>query len=879
MDGHRKCRVCFNPSETIAAGGSCPVCGKPLTLGVLYRVEELSDRAPGEKPEKTHPFYSIVPLTDILSEILNVGPNSKKVKSAYKKALKRLGSEFAILHQLSEKRIERAGIPLFAEAVKRMRQKKIHVFPGYDGEFGKIAIFSRREKERLMGQKSLFSCSKFESENIVSPPQKKGKDRKRAVAGGVDHDGKKKRLQPVDHQKPKIPDHKHIDPNDISFGLNRQQLQAVEHPGGPLMIVAGPGTGKTLTLTHRIAQLLKNQKASRENILAVTFTNKAAREMKKRLEYLLGVKKDLPYIATFHSLCFHILQREAAGDALTVIDERHRKSIISDAVKQVKDSGRPFSPKPREFSEWIAQTKLRMMSPEKYAEGLDDLLDQKVFIDVYRAYQRLLEIQGLYDYEDLISKVVRRLETDEIFRNDYRSRFRFIFVDEYQDLNQGQYRMIKALAPPGSDICVIGDPDQSIYGFRGSDVKYFTRFIKDYPDAKIVHLTRNYRSNETILKASDHVIADHSLSGSQWRVYSNIEGVKTIGIIQTSSDRSEAVAVGKIIERMVGGSGFHMMDFGKVDGYDTNNLRNFSDFAVLFRTGEQIKIFSDCFEKAGIPCQVATRESIYEQKEIAGIISLLKVIEGLGSFHDLEKTVGLIPSGITKQTVERFKKWSYERSFHLGDALQNVRRFPVPRMARSAQQKFSSFAEKVHDIQTAASGLALKQKIKYLVEQFKIQEKIEGNRKTREAFDRLLVLSEGFDKDSPGFFTAIALDTDTDVYESRAEKVTLMTMHAAKGLEFSVVFIAGCEKNYIPFIRTNQEKADIDEERRLFFVAMTRARERLYFTYTKKRRIHGKMMDREISPFVAAIKKELLKKEIIGSKKPKKEMQVQLKLF
>jgi len=520
-----------------------------------------------------------------------------------------------------------------------------------------------------------------------------------------------------------------------------------------------------------------------------------------------------------------------------------------------------------------------MVEPEKYSEQIETNEEKKVFVSVYHAYQKLMEIQGLYDYDDLIFSVVDRLEKEETFCHGCRSRFKFIFVDEYQDLNYGQYRLIKALAPPDREICVIGDPNQSIYGFRGSDVRYFSNFLEDYPESKTVHLTRNYRSTETILQVSDQVIREHSLSDSKKRIFSGIEGKKKIGIIKTPSEKSEAVAVGKSIERMVGGTGFHAFDFGKIEASDPKGLRSFSDIAVLFRTGDSTKLFYDYLQKAGIPCQVASRDNFFDQKEIAAIISLLKITEGMGSFIDLQKIFDVLVEGAKKKTLETFKLWSYDRKLNLGDALQCARKFPIPGLKRLEQQKIVYFAEKCRRMEKNLSGLNLRKKLAYMVKQTKFYEEKENKENTEETLNRLISISDDYNHDVKGFLTAIALNTDTDAYQAMAEKVTLMTMHAAKGLEFPVVFITGCEKDNIPFRGSKWKASDIDEERRLFFVAMTRAREELYITYTKRRRIYGKTEERVISPFVYAIGDNLLEKENIEMEKKKKLKQLQLKMW
>jgi len=881
MDGHRSCRVRFNPSETMAAGGICPVCEKQLTRGVLNRVRELSDRKAGEKPKKTFPFHSIVPLTDIISEIYNVGSGSKKVLHHYKNALGILGSELDILHRLTADQIEKAGIPLLAEAVVRMREKKIEISPGYDGEFGKIKIFAPGEREELSGQKKLFYFSPSKSEHAPQSPQKwqtyrKIKDRE-----------KKKSLikKKVKKEKIVLKSCRQDDPgkkadSSVANGsmLNKEQLSAVEYSGGPLMIVAGPGTGKTLTLTHRIGRLIRLNPSISEHILAVTFTNRAAVEMNKRLQRILGPSSHLPFVSTFHAFCLKLLRDEIGEEGFFIIDEKNRESVIADAVKQVESSDSPVSIPRNKLSEWIGQTKLKVMEPESFSKWMENNRQKEIYAKIYHTYQEMMKIQKLYDYDDLIKKVVKRLESDKDYRGFIRNRFRYLFVDEYQDLNEGQYRIVRALAPPEGDICVIGDPDQSIYGFRGSDVAYFKKFITDYPGAKVVHLTRNYRSTETILKASGQVMNQHSLTKTGKRVYSKIKGLENIGIIETVSGKSEAVAIGKIIEKRVGGTGFYTMDFGRIDGYEETENRDFSDFAVLCRTGVQIREFTDCFEKAGIPYRIAAREKRFGLKEIVELLSVFNLVRGFGSFMDVEKAAKALMPKLKKEAIECLKMWCYDKKIDPYLALKKIRRFPVPGMKKKDQHHLVTMSGKIDDIYMNVEGLNINGTLMRISEQIQLPVKSEMDDKTGETFHQLLDFSKRFNNDTAGFLASIKLDTEADIYESGAGKVTLITLHASKGLEFPVVFIAGCEDGYLPYNRPGEAPSCPDEERRLLFVAITRAKEELYLTYSKKRQIWGKTLEREISPYINDIHTGIIK-TIKPEIRKKKMEQVQLALF
>jgi ATP-dependent DNA helicase UvrD/PcrA len=862
LDGHRNCDVRSWPDKTREQGGICPMCQKPLTLGVLYRVEELADRPQGVKPQKYHPFYNIIPLVEILSEVLKVGPNSKKVMGNYRNLLEKLGPEFDILTTLKRDVIDAAGLPLLGEAITRVRQNKIILLPGYDGEFGKIKIFRKDEREKLQGQQffiiidSTDSLSKRRKESNpqsepYTPPNVIIKDAPDKTTG--------KRFEKIE--------------------LNREQCRAVEHDGGALIIIAGPGTGKTRTLTQKIAYLIQKKKVSPQNILAVTFTNKASQEMRQRLETIFGKSKNQPFIGTFHSLCFQILN-DFEKKSYTIIDEKDRNLLMLDAINRVESAGVQVKIKPKILLEWIISAKQNILLPEEWL-GETPSTENDFFQAVYQSYQSLLEIQKFYDYEDLILKTVRILETENQAADSYRTLFRYIFVDEYQDLNHGQYRIIKSLAPPGANrnICVVGDPNQSIYGFRGSNIKYFNRFIKDYPDAKVIKLTQNYRSTRTILEGSYQVIKPQNKDTFQERIYSEIDGPKTICVFETDSEKAEAVAIGKTIEKLIGGIGFHSIDFGLLDGQQHAGNISFSDFAVLYRTAEQNRVLSEVFDTAGIPYQTVSRENVLNTKYIGELISLLKVVEGTGGYADLERSLKITTPTITSKGIQNFKNWGYENRFSLESALINARRFPINKMGKANQRKMADILNKIFEIRQKTKTMSIRQKLLFLLESTEISSSSDWGQKTNDSLNHIINVCESFDSNNLDFFKMVALQTDTDTYNYNSESVALMTMHAAKGLEFPVVFIAGCENGLLPFQPFDGDISDIQEERRLFYVAMTRAKERLYITFAKKRKRFGKIEKRTLSPFVRQIEKKILTHDAAILGKRTKTGPLQLKLF
>lgn len=873
LDGHRNCEVRLQPQKTKSYDGKCPVCGKGLTLGVLYRVQELADRREDEKPRNCHDYYSIVQLADIISEILMVGPKSKKVQKKYQFALNQLGSEIDILHRLTMEEIEKAGIPLLAEAIRRMRHKEIEVNPGFDGEYGQVKIFKVQEREQLLGQKALFSIP---SADLSSPPEKVKNETLSlpddAIASSSDPNNE---LTAIAAGGPDTP--------SPAFLLNIDQRQAVEYSGGPLLIVAGPGTGKTRTLTHRIAYLINENNVSPQHILALTFTNKAAQEMSQRFLGLIGSSGSLPLVATFHAFCFKILNEQKVKPT-GIIDEDHRRALVAEAVRYVKAAGHQVALNLNKIISRIVDAKQQILDPAEFAALNNNDSHDRLIANVYKVYQRLLAIQGFCDFEDLIFNIVKLLEAKVDQRRKYRDQFQYIYVDEYQDLNPAQYRIIRALAPDADavrDLCVIGDPDQSIYGFRGSDVTLFNQFKNDYPNNAEITLTRNYRSTETILNASFQVIKDHRIQSSDTRTYSEIGGVKNISILETANEKAEAECISLIIEQQIGGTGFHSIDTGSVKDANLAKAYSYSDFAVFYRTHDQHRALAEIFDKKGIPFQIASRQTVFDPAGLPELISFLKIIEGKGGFFDHDKILKIALPGFGKKALDQFKNWCFQNRFSLHQGLIKVNRFPIPGMASAKQQKLSEFSNHIEHYQGELADLSVADKLQFLQKNTMLSGMLNNDIHIQEAFARLLDYAGRFNGNTTDFFADTALHTDADTYAPEVERVSLMTMHASKGLEFPVVFIAGCEETLIPHRKPDSEENDVREERRLFYVAMTRAMERLYLTHAKKRWLHGERFDRNPSQFIGDIEKQLKIDESPRLKKKKidKPQPVQLKLF
>ncbi len=908
FDGHRKCNICFNPEQTLEHNGICPECGKPLTLGVLYRVQELASRPAGYFPENRPAYQSIIPLNDILSEILGVGPKTKKVASHYNKIIEGLGSELEVLLYKDINDIEKIGIPLLSEAIVRMRKGDIKVSPGFDGEYGKVRIFDESEKEILKGEQNIFFISNeksgtFSGESRVRVGKKFNVKVKADLVDNAEHlpISPKMVLHPENTEN--IPDHNEEKDlirkcdNNLLSPLNEEQKKAVLAFGHPVIIEAGPGTGKTMTLTTKIAWLITHKNISSASILALTFTNRAAGQMKERISALLGSEtENFVCAATFHSFCLMIL-KEYTSFSCSLADDTTRKELLTMAFNDVVEKDNKLSIK--EIDHMISTSKQRCLNLSDNLDfGTYTPEESDQFFKVWERYQKLLACQNLVDFEDLILMALNLFKSDENILIEVRRRFPFVFIDEYQDINKGQYLLAKILAGDGNSLFVIGDPDQSIYGFRGSDNKYFRKFFEDYPNAEKISLKKSYRSTDTILDASFQMITGiNSLRVKKLkeRIFSDITGKDKIMIMPAASERAEAVAVGKTIERLTGGISLFSMDAGKADSSDDREFA-FSDFAVLYRTKKQGEIFAEAFEKAGIPFQMADREDLFQRKGIKEIMSIVKTITGMGSINDFINAIEVFcragQGNIGRKTKLALRQWLYSLEGFPGNALAvlsgEAGKFPLKvrkTYGESIAESACALLKLKYRINTHnESGIIeTSDLIKTVAEQSGMKSLIDGDEKAKDVFNYLIAEAESFNGSLREFIDFFALKRDTEIIKEGVEKVSFMTMHASKGLEFPVVFVTGCEDGLIPFTYFDKNIADYDEERRLFYVAMTRAKEILCLTYAKTRRIYGKTVKCSKSPFLddieTKLKNHIKNKAKVIKRRKKTESGKQLDLF
>ena len=795
-DGHRKCGICWDPVETLKHKGICPVCGKKVTVGVLNRVAQLADRTDPEARPHRHHFHSLITLDEILSEILGVGKNSKRVAQAYEALLQKFTSEFDILLHTPLDEMQNKTNEILTESIRRMRNGQVHIEEGFDGEYGKIRTFTRDEIKNLQNREALFSDF---TEEIKAPAPK--------PLINFDIASFQKLYTKKEEPKLFIPkEEKKVfeqTPSDYLEQLNEDQKLAVQHYPGPLLILAGPGTGKTRTLTARIAYLIKQRGIKPANILAVTFTNKAANEMKDRLDRILdNTSKEELHISTFHSYGYSILKEHAAyfkrDSQFGILDENEKQRFLTEKVGCNKK-------KVKSISEEISHIKQQATPQSKIRKNASK--------ELFTKYEKALQQFNLFDIEDLIYKPVMLLKSEQKIQKKYQKKLQFILIDEFQDINAAQYQLIKLIKPEKlANITAIGDPNQAIYGFRGADVGFITKFQKDYPQAQIIPLLQSYRCSNTILSASNQVIeAQEMLSGLH-------EGVK-INITSHGTDKSEAEFIAREIEKLIGGVRFFSMDSSITDGSEGSKVGSLSNVSILCRLKAQMPALEKALDDHSIPYQKVTENSLFFNEPVKSVLDVLHL--------------ALNP-----------------RNMFLIDELIKRNILTIPDL---------------NELKTCLIENDVQQALEMIIKKF-FKEKVSLN----EAVRKMLNYAENFSDDFDAFLKFTILGSGVDTSNFTLERVNLLTLHSAKGLEFDCAFISGCEDGILPYSLFEEKKYDLDEERRLFYVGMTRARNLLYLTGAKSRFVYGKTYTLPQSPFIQAIEQELLEDKKIEYKKKKK---------
>lgn len=755
FDGHRKCNLVLSPAETEQYGGICPVCGKKITIGVQHRVEQLADRREGFLKKDAKPFESLVPLPEVIAASTGMSAAGKKVNAQFEKMLTELGPEFSILRDVPLEDIRHSAGACVEEGVRRLRKKEVRREPGFDGEYGKIHIIEKEEMDRINGQITLFDTLGIAA---AGEPKKKRKI-------------KTKKKQSTDSTAVK----REKDP-----GVNKEQQEAVTCENRAVAVIAGPGTGKTKTLVDKIVYLVNHRKISPSQITAVTFTNQAASEMKERLAEKLGKEcniKDMT-IGTFHSICLNLLRKW--GEDVILADSAELTEAAEEALTRLNSDK-----KPKDFLSQVSNCKNNI-------HGQDCASNEEV-----NCYQEVMKEMGLTDFDDLLLRVLSKTEADP----EPTGQFSYLLIDEFQDVDDIQFRLVLSWNRGGKELFVIGDPDQSIYGFRGSDARCFLRLCEEIPDLHQIYLKKNYRSTPEIIGSALGVISQNP--GEERCLSAVKDDGKPLRVVTAQSGWSEAVFIAKEINRLTGG-----MDMMDAQNYaaKTEQPRSFGEIAVLYRTHHQARAIEKCLRQESVPCIVTGQDSFLEDDKVKGTTSFFRYLLDEKDTKSLQIALKAFP-----------------------DCGNLVREFESLIETERPDRIMKLWMEK-------------------------------NNLKEDES---LLCLSKMtlFHSDMPSFLSNLLLGTEGDLKRSgekeyTSDAVTLMTLHGSKGLEFPVVFISGVKQGSIPF-ESPVHPADKEEERRLFYVGMTRAKEELIL-----------LTEKESSEFLSDLPDQYIKKETTGKKQP-----------
>ncbi len=907
LDGHRKCGVVLEPSETKEVGGKCPVCGRDLTLGVMHRVQALADRHDDTRPESAAPFRSFVPLPEILAEIAGVGAKSKTVNKLYHQVLLRLGSELDVLDTTATVDVESelaAFLPgrvaaHLGPAIERMRSGDVQRIAGYDGEYGVIRLFRPNELDPVSRRQFALWQKQQPADAAAEPLASKTLANKT-----LPRQRKAAKSNPADIETP-VEAAAAASPPPVER-LDPEQRAAVEHRDGPLLIIAGPGTGKTRTLTHRIAHLIADCGVAAEACLAITFTNRAAGEMRERLGPLLpdtsgasGASSPSSFerglqIGTFHSVALAMLRqhRERAGlpRGFAIANEAERIALLASALECSTSKARSGLGKISRATMQAAVAAVAacveaLSTPSSPSEvesataGAHRLLAGQGVIAgddaaICAEYRRAMEEASLVDFDDLMIMATALLASDDDVRAYYQNRFGYIFIDEYQDIDALQYLFVRLLclgdrkdvgATP-TQLCAIGDPDQAIYSFRGADVGFFMRFRQDFPDAREIHLSRNYRSSATIVRAAMAAIAPMSLMpkrqlcavatdkpaapSSEGGREEGVANGQKILLAEVASERAEAEFVVHTIESLIGGTSFFSIDSERVHHHGEDGPAedlSFADFAILYRVESQRVALAEALSRAGIPFQQRAHGRLSERGYASQVVQVARTQMNEATDESMNEVAGDVGNivGFLRRAAT-----SLAEQLEPEEAVAKVELDMALELLCAAAEQFSE-----HD-DRQGSG------------QYPQPSQRDARAKAAAFFDR------------------IALESEIDTLDPRADRVALLTLHAAKGLEFPVVFMVGCEDGIMP-LRWGRAQAasapslatprhdipdaargrdSMSEERRLCFVGMTRARSLLYLSRARKRRWRGEVRELVPAPFLSDIDADLIQAVERGSK-------------
>jgi len=623
--------------------------------------------------------------------------------------------------------------------------------------------------------------------------------------------------------------------------LNPQQRRAVQKLNGPMLILAGAGSGKTKTLTHRIAYALSTTDFSPQNILAVTFTNKAAQEMRSRVAKLLGQadrRTFMPFMGTFHRVCAQLLRLDGEHIGIPqdfiIFDQADSVSAMNRALRQDHVDVKKYAP--RAIQSIISNNKNELLTPDEFSTMAQTPL-MKIAARAWPEYQTLLAEASALDFDDLLVKTVELLARHKPLRDKWQAQFKLIMVDEYQDTNTAQYRLIKLLTGPDSNICVVGDDWQSIYSWRGADFRNILNFERDYPQAAIIKLEQNYRSTEAILKAAHQVIAKNT-ERSDKKLWTKDKGGSPVQVISTTDEIDEAESIIRAVKA------------GQAGG------RRYRDFAVLYRTNAQSRAIEEQFIRYGLPYRVVGGVRFYDRQEIKDILAYLRLAYQPDDTASFERVINVPARGLGAVSVNRLNVWRGQSGLSLSQAL--ARAGQIPGLTPKAIESFARFNQLIERLNQAAQKLPVAEFIDFAVKQADYLDylndgSIQGESRVENVRELVSVAKDYQSADLSLFLEEVALISDVDSYDAQADAVTLMTLHAAKGLEFPAVFIVGLEEGLFPHTRALFDPGEMEEERRLCYVGMTRAKQELYLIHASRRLLYGQVQHNPPSRFLSDI--------------------------
>ncbi len=639
---------------------------------------------------------------------------------------------------------------------------------------------------------------------------------------------------------------------ELLEGLNPQQKEAVLHTEGPILVLAGAGSGKTRVITHRIAYLIQEKGVAPWSILSLTFTNKAAREMRDRIEALIGARVLDIWSGTFHSCCVRILRREIErigfNRDFVIYDTGDQETLIKDCLQRLGYNDRNFPPK--QVLAYIGRAKDELISPEAYSINAASDFRMRKISDIYTLYQKKLKANNALDFDDILLHTLNIFDKNPDVLAYYQDKFKYILVDEYQDTNTAQYMLVSMLAKKHRNICVVGDDDQSIYGWRGANMQNILDFEKHFHGCRVIKLEQNYRSTERILDAANNVIKNNYGRKPKLLWTKNLTG-EPVYVYKAFDERDEADFTAGMVRNAV-----------------ARGDNNYGDFAVLYRINAQSRVFEDSFMKMGIPYRIIGAHKFYDRKEIKDIIAYLRVVNNPHDDISLKRIVNVPRRGIGKVTLDRAEQLAYDNGVSIYSILLEASK--LSELTR-ASAKIKSFTDMLVKLRSLAEYLDLTELIKSVIDQSGIIKELEQE-DTIEAKTRIENIREfqsvvldfvrNSEEEDPGlndFLAHVSLIADVDTMADEQDRVVLMTMHSAKGLEFPIVFLAGMEEGVFPSYRSIGEESEMEEERRLCYVGITRAREKLYLSFTKSRTLFGNTTYNRQSRFIDEIPEDLLK--------------------